>query len=169
MESWLRKSGAEGLDSLELFDFPDTGRGVKTLRSFKEGERILTIPSKILWTVEHAYADPLLGPALRSVQPPLSEEDALALYILFVRSRDSGYDGQRSHVAALPTSYSSSIFFTDEELEICAGSSLYTITKQLQQSIEDDHRSLLVRLFIQHRDLFPLDKFGLDDVGVMHM
>src|SRR4051794_5407594 len=112
MESWLKESGVVGLDDLKLANFPAAGRGVGTLRHFKEGERILTIPCGILWTVEHAYADSLLGPALRSTRRPLSVEDTLAIYILFVRSRESGYDGLRSHVEALPTSYSSSIFFT---------------------------------------------------------
>nr|QPK41098.1 SET-9 [Sordaria fimicola]QPK41099.1 SET-9 [Sordaria fimicola]QPK41100.1 SET-9 [Sordaria fimicola] len=163
MNSWLKQSGAVGLDSLELADFPDTGRGVKTLRPFKEGEKILTIPAGILWTVKHAYADALLGPALRSAQPPLSVEDTLATYNLFVKSRESGYDGQRSHIAALPASYSSSILFAEDDLEACAGTSLYTITKQLEQSIEDDHRALVVRLFVQHPDLFPLDKFTVED------
>lgn len=168
MESWLKSSGAVGLDGLELAEFPVTGRGVKTLRRFKERERILTIPSSILWTVEHAHNDPLLGPALRSAQPPLSVEDTLAVYILFIRSRESGYDGLRSHVAALPTSYSSSIFFTEDELEVCTGTSLYTITKQLEQSIQDDYRALVVRLLLgQYRDLFPLDKFSLQDVGLI--
>ncbi len=165
MESWLKLSGAAGLDDVELADFPATGRGVRALRRFKEGERILTIPPGTLWTVEHAYADPLLGPALRSAQPPLSVEDTLATYILFVRSRESGYDGLRSHVAALPTSYSSSIFFAEDELEVCAGTSLYAITKQLDQSIEDDYRALAVRVLAQYRDLFPLDKFTIEDVG----
>lgn len=167
MESWLKASGAVGLDGLELADFPVTGRGVRTLRRFKEGERILTIPGGILWTVEHAYADPLLGPALRSARPPLSAEDTLAMYILFVRSRESGYDGLRSHLAALPTSYSSSIFFAEDELEVCAGTSLYTITKQLDQRIKGDYRALAVRVLEQYRDLFPLDKFTIEDVGVI--
>jgi hypothetical protein len=166
MESWLKSSGAVGLDGLELANFPVTGRGVRTLRRFKERERILTIPASILWTVEHAHDDPLLGPALRSAQPPLSVEDTLAMYILFIRSRESGYDGLRSHVAALPASYSSSIFFSEDELEVCAGTSLYTVTKQLDQSIQDDYRALVVRLLLgQYRDLFPLDKFTLQDVG----
>ncbi|KAL2165025.1 hypothetical protein VTH06DRAFT_321 [Thermothelomyces fergusii] len=163
MESWLKQSGAAGLDDLELADFPDTGRGVKTLRRFKEGERILTIPAGSLWTVEHAYADSLVGPALRSAQPPLSAEDTLATYLLFVRSRESGYDGLRSHVAALPRSYSSSIFFTEEELEICAGTSLYTITKHLKERIWDDYRALVVRVLELHPHLFPLEKFTLED------
>ena len=165
MESWLKESGVVGLDDLKLANFPATRRGVRTLRHFKEGERILTIPCGSLWTVEHAYADSLLGPALRSMRRPLSVEDTLAIYILFVRSRESGYDGLRSHVEALPTSYSSSIFFTDDELEICAGSSLYTITKQLKQQIQDDYRSLVEQVLGQYRDLFPLDKFTIEDVG----
>ncbi|KAK4214658.1 Rubisco LS methyltransferase [Rhypophila decipiens] len=165
MESWLKSCGAKGLDDLKLADFPGTGRGVKTLRSFKQGDTILTIPSDVLWTVDHAYADPVLGPVLRSVQPPLSTEDILALYLLFVRSREGDwmYDGLQSHIAALPTSYSSSVFFDEEELEVCAGSSLYTVTKQLQQLLVDDYRALVVRVLGPHPQLFPLDKFTLDD------
>ena len=169
MDSWLKAAGAAGLDDLELADFPATGRGVRTLRRFKQGERILTIPCGSHWTVEHAYADALLGPALRSARPPLSVEDTLATYLLFVRSRKSGYDGLRSHVAALPTSYSSSIFFAEDELEVCAGTSLYTTTKQLERSIEDDYKALVVRVLGLYPDLFPLGKFTIDDVGVLHM
>ena len=169
MESWLKESGAVGLSDLELADFHITGRGVRSLRYYKEGETVLTIPSGIFWTVEHAYADPVLGPALRSAQPSLTVEDILATYILFVRSRKSGYNGRRSHVTALPTSYSSSIFFSESELEICAGTSLYTITKQLKRQIEEDYAELVTRIFAQHRDLFPLDKFTIEDVSVICM
>ncbi|KAK2594904.1 hypothetical protein QQS21_007403 [Conoideocrella luteorostrata] len=163
MDNWLTESGAIGLDGLEIADLPITGRGVRALRRFKEGEKILTIPGRSLWTVEHAYADSVLGPALHSAQPPLSVEDTLAIFILFVRSRESGYDGRRSHVAALPASYSSSIFFAEDELEVCAGTSLYTITKQLEQRIEDDHQGLVTQVLGQYPDLFPLDKFTIED------
>jgi len=169
MEHWLKQSGAVGLDDLELADFQFTGRGLRTRRDYKEGEHVLTIPCGTLWTVAHAYADPLLGPALRSTQPPLSVEDTLTTYILFVRSRKSGYDGPQSHVVALPTSYSSSIFFAEDELEVCAGTSLYTITKQLKRQIEEDYGGLVARLLGPNRDLFPFDKFTLEDVGVTQM
>jgi len=163
MENWLKQSGASGLNGLELADFSDTGRGVRTRQRFEEGENILTIPHRVLWTVKHAYADPLLGPALRSTRPPLSVDDTLATYILFVRSCGSGYDGLRSHVAALPASYTSSIFFTETELEVCAGTSLYTTTKQLDRQIKDDHSGLVARLFGRHQQLFPPDKFTIKD------
>lgn len=169
MESWLRGSGAVGLENLELADFPITGRGVKTRRHFKQGETILTIPHSTLWTAEHAYADPTLGPVIRSISPPLSVEDALAVHLLFVRSRKSGYDGPRKHVAALPASYSSSIFFSRDELEVCAGTSLYTITKQLELRIEADYKSLIVRVLGQNPDLLPLDEFTIQDVGISQM
>jgi hypothetical protein len=168
MEGWLKQSGASGLDDLELADFSDTGRGVRTLRRLEEGEKLLTIPHGVLWTVKHAYADPVLGPALLSARPPLSVDDTLATYILFVRSRGSGYDGLRSHVAALPASYTSSIFFAEAELEICAGTSLYTTTKQLDRQIEVDYEELVVRLFGRHHELFPRDKFTIEDVGIQH-
>ena len=169
MERWLKVAGAVGLDALELANFPIVERGLRTLRQFREGEKILTIPRGVLWTVERAYADPLLGPALRSVRPPLSVDDTLATYILFVRSRESGYDGPRSHVAALPTSYSSSIFFTEDKLKVCAGTSLYVITRHLQRQIEDDYKGLVMRLLVQYRDLFPLDRFTIEDVGIIHV
>jgi hypothetical protein len=132
MKSWLKQSGASGLDDLELADFSDTGRGVRTLRRFDKGEKILTIPHGVLWTVKHAYADPFLRPAILSTRPPLSVDDTLAMYILFVRSCRSGYDGLQSHVAALPASYTSSVFFAEAELEVCTGSLFYTTTKQLE-------------------------------------
>ena len=165
MESWLKESGAVGLDDLELANFHVTGRGIRSLQYHKEGERLLTIPSGNLWTVDHAYADALLGPALRSVQPPLAVEDTLATYILFVQSRKSGYDGLRSHVTALPTSYSSSIFFTEDELDVCAGTSLYTVTKQLKRQIEEDYAALVARILGRYQDLFPRDEFTIEDVG----
>ncbi|KUJ13135.1 SET domain-containing protein [Mollisia scopiformis] len=163
MKSWLKQSRASGLDDLELADFSDTGRSVRTLQRFDEGEKILTIPHGVLWTVKHAYADPFLGPALLSTRPPLSVDDTLATYILFVRSCGSGYDGLRSHVAALPASYTSSVFFAEAELEVCAGTSLYTTTKQLDRQIEDDYKALVERLFRRHQELFPRDKFTIED------
>ncbi|PHH74478.1 hypothetical protein CDD80_3058 [Ophiocordyceps camponoti-rufipedis] len=163
MEAWLKQSGAFGVDGIEVTEFPVTGRGVKALRNFKQGERILTIPSACLWTIEGARADPLLGPLLGSAQPPLSVEDTLAVHLLFVKSRTSGYDGFRHHIAAMPQSYSATIFFTDDELRVCEGSSLYTLTTQLEQRVQDDYRQLRERLLSQHRHLFPPDQFRLED------
>lgn len=169
MEKWLKKSGASGLDDLELVDFPDTGRGIRTLQQFEEGEKLLVIPHGVLWTAKQAHADPVLGPALLSARPSLSIDDTLATYILFVRSRSPIFDGLRSHVATLPARYTSSIFFTEAELQICAGSSLYTTTKHLDRQIEVDYTALASRLFRRHPELFPQDEFTIDDVCIHNL
>lgn len=167
LASWLKDAGAKGLDDLDLADFPSTGRGVRTKRPFKKGEKILTIASDSLWTVKRAHADKLVGMTLQSAS--LSVEDTFALYILFIRSRESGYEGLRSHVAALPSIYSSSIFFTDDELQVCAGSSLYAITKQLEIQIEETYRDLVIRVIGPHGDLFPLSKFTIEDASITYL
>ncbi|KAJ3472441.1 hypothetical protein NLG97_g10985 [Lecanicillium saksenae] len=162
MEAWLKGSGAVGLDHLEVADFPVTGRGVRARRHFRAGDKILTIPAANLWTVKNAHADPIIGSVLASAQ--LSDEDTLALYLLFVRSRDQGYEGQKSHVAAMPSSYTSSIFFTDEELQVSEGTSLNVLTDQLLERVENDYRRLLADFVLsQYPDVFSLEKFTLED------
>lgn len=165
LREWLENGGAEGLSWLQLEDFPDTGRGVKTLRPLKSGDIVLTIPGSFLWTVDATFDDPILGPIISSVKPPLSVEDTLAVFLLFIKSRIERYEGRRAHVNLLPTSYTTSVCFTDEELEICSGSSLHHITKQLKQQIRDDYLQLLNNLFSKHPDLFPLEKFTQNDVS----
>ncbi|CAG8516541.1 17804_t:CDS:2, partial [Racocetra fulgida] len=88
-----------------------------------------------LWTVDAALSDPVIGTVIRSVEPPLSVDDILAV-----------------------------IFFNDEELEICAGSSLYHLTQKLKLQIRDDYLKLLNNLITKHPDLFPLERFTQDDV-----
>ncbi|KAF0430334.1 SET domain-containing protein [Gigaspora margarita] len=163
LQKWLINGGAEGLSWLQLEDFPDTGRGVKTLRPLKSQEVVLTIPESFLWTADVATNDPVIGTVIRSVEPPLSVDDILAVFLLFIKSCKTGYDGRRAHVELLPTSYTASIFFSDEEIEICSGSSLYHLTQKLKQQIRDDYNQLNNNLFSKHPDLFPLEGFTQDD------
>lgn len=165
LREWLEKGGTEGLSQLQLEEFPITGRGVKALRSFKPNDIILSVPGSFFWTVDAALDDPILGPVLRSVESPLSKEDTLAMFLLFVKSREEGYEGRRSHINLLPTNYQNSIFFTEEELEICSGSSLYFVTTQLIQQIREDYARLLDNLILRYPELFPLEKFTLNDVS----
>lgn len=72
------------MDDLKLVDFSDTERGVKTLRRFEEREKIVTIPYSVLWTTKYAYTNLMLGPVLFSARLPLSIDDILATYILFI-------------------------------------------------------------------------------------
>ena len=166
LEASLSEAGVWGLSNLELSEFPDTGRGVRSLSALRRGDPILELPPSVLWTSARALADPTLGPVLAALSPALPVDDVLAVFLLFVKSRVDGYDLEREHVAVLPRTYSSSIFFTDAELAVCSGSSLHAVTQRLQQQVHDDHVALVARLFSTRPDLFPPDAFSLAEVRI---
>ena len=154
-------NGCEGREHLSIYDFLNTGRGIKTLRPLKAGDELLTIPGNLLWTVNAAEADPILGPILHEFNPPISEEATLVVYLLFVKSRESGYDERRLHIRSIPTHYTNSVLFNGADLEVCAGSSLYTITIELKKQIRTDYLVLKGKLCTKHPDIFPLNRFTL--------
>ncbi|RUP49057.1 hypothetical protein BC936DRAFT_143370 [Jimgerdemannia flammicorona] len=164
LQEWLEKNGAKGLDHLVLEEFPETGRGITTLRALKAGDEILTIPGAVLWTVDAANTDPLLGPILRSLDPSLSVEETLAVFFIFIKARDTEYEERKPHVEVLPPHYTATNFFDDDD-EL-AGSSLYGVTKQLKQQIKSEYMVTLGRLFVKHSEVFPLHKFTLEEVLV---
>ena len=163
----LTAGDAAGLEHLSLHNFSDTGRGVKSSSSFRKGDTILTIPNHLLWTQETALLDPIFGPAISSIPESLSIEDTLALYILFVKSRpEASYTVRKLHIELLPKQYTASIFFSDEELAVCEGSSLYAVTLQLRQQIADEYEVLKSGLFAKNPELFPAQAFTLEEVSV---
>ncbi|KAJ3281246.1 hypothetical protein HK104_000122, partial [Borealophlyctis nickersoniae] len=159
---WLSASGAEGIDSLELHESPDTGRGVRSLKEFKKNASILSISSNVLWTQDAALADPIFGAAVKELNPALSVVDTLALYLLYVKSRPNEFQSHRAlHVQFLPKSYDCSIFFDSDELAMCSGSSLFAITIRLREQIAEDYSDLRTRLFDNFPDVFPQEHFSL--------
>ncbi|KAJ3217165.1 hypothetical protein HDU67_008385 [Dinochytrium kinnereticum] len=157
----------EGCDGVALHDFKQTGRGLKALRRFAKGEQILSAPSSILWTVSAACEEPHLGGILKGLSAGLSVDDTISVHLLFVKHSPK-YEGgssslRRRHIELIPSMYSSSVTFEDEELELCRGSSVYELTVRLKDQIEDDYRSLLTGLFIIHPETFPLSRFTLKE------
>jgi len=167
LSDWLRDCGGKGLEYLALDYFYQTGRGVKAMKRFRIDEEIMTIPSSVFWTSDVVYADSKLGPILSALDPPLSVEDTLATFILFVKSRKFGYEMLKLHIEHLPESYSSSVFFNDADLKICVGSSLYETTKVLKQQIKQDHTRIFEKLFVKHPDLFYSNMFSLEKVSTL--
>ncbi|KAJ3294154.1 hypothetical protein HDU79_011414 [Rhizoclosmatium sp. JEL0117] len=153
-------------ETVAIHTFPETGRGLQAQLDIKEDAIILSAKWEAVWSVEAALNEPVLGDILN--QNKLSVDDTLALFLLFVKlspkcSRDQN-DQRRVHVkSGIPESYTASCFFTDEDLEIAQGSSLYNLTIHSQSQIEDDFRVLLQRVFLRNPDVFPLGRFTLDE------
>ncbi|OAA53709.1 Rubisco LS methyltransferase, substrate-binding domain protein [Cordyceps fumosorosea ARSEF 2679] len=165
MEAWLEDSGADGLDKVEVADFPlTTGRGVRAKCDLNKGDKILTIPAPCLWTIKRARNDELFGTVLKCVPRQMSVDETLALYILFVRSRPDHlpYKNLQKHIAALPQSYTASVFFEKNELAVLVGSSLHQLTANAQAQIENDYLTFQT-LFQEHPTLFQEKRFSIEE------
>ncbi|KAJ3329908.1 hypothetical protein HDU76_006905 [Blyttiomyces sp. JEL0837] len=156
-----------GSSTLTIHNFADTGRGLQTTKPITKSSEVLCAPSDILWSVDAAHQEPILGPILRSLNPQLPTDDTLAIYLLFVKHSPKCTQNKnslrRQHLKLIPETYTSSILFEDSELDICEGSSLHQVTIQVKQQIEDDHRSLVAGLYLMHPDVFPLTRFTVDE------
>ncbi|KAJ3232802.1 hypothetical protein HDU78_006844 [Chytriomyces hyalinus] len=139
---------SSGLVALHVF--PDTGRGLQAKKHIPRNSVILSAPLSAVWTAN------------------LSADDTLALYLLFVKKSpkctSEAAAARKAHVrAGIPQEYTASLFFSDEALRICEGSSLYALTVQSTDQIEQDFRSLLQRIFLSHPQVFPINKITLDE------
>ncbi|KAI9338074.1 hypothetical protein DFJ73DRAFT_587145 [Zopfochytrium polystomum] len=162
-------TSATGKKGVAVADFAQTGRGLRAQRAFTAGETILSCPSVLFWSVASAQREPVLGELLATCRPPLSIDDTIAVYLLFVRHspscaqpRDSP---RRTHVrTGIPASYSASVFFSAADLDVCRGSSLHAVTERLRAQIADDYAALAAGLFARRPDVFPVAAgFALDD------
>src|SRR5689334_10155241 len=111
----LDERNAKGLSGVDLHDFESTGRGLRALRPFKKGDTVLVIPESLLWTLAAAHADPTYSKAISTLNPPLSDDDTLALYILFVKCSPSADSLRRAHVELLPKEYDATLFFSEDQ------------------------------------------------------
>ncbi|KAJ3023392.1 UNVERIFIED_CONTAM: hypothetical protein HDU68_008627 [Siphonaria sp. JEL0065] len=152
------------MSMVELHTFPETGRGLRAKQDLALDSIVLSAEWSTVWTVEAAHQEPVLGEILVANQ--LSVDDTLALYLLFVKlsPKCSKSHSRKAHIkTGIPESYTASAFFEDDELQVAQGSTLYNLTTQSLNQIEDDFRSLLHRIVLRHPDVFPLGKFNLEE------
>ncbi|KAJ1566236.1 hypothetical protein HK405_010628 [Cladochytrium tenue] len=157
-----------GRKGVTVRDFQSTGRGLCAARPFRSGEVVLRCPRDLLWSVEAAAREPVLGEILSAKGTHLSTDDTLVVFLLFVkhspRCHQPPDSPRRTHIATgVPTRYTASVFFSRDDLAVCAGSSLHFTTLRLLGQIAEDYRDLVAGLFAIHPEVFPLDRFTLDE------
>ncbi|KAJ3085517.1 hypothetical protein HK102_014086 [Quaeritorhiza haematococci] len=171
---WLISLGATGLENIALNIFPSTGRGIQTLKPLKKGDTVLSIPVSAVWSTQTALEDPALGPILSNLNPPLHTDNVLAVFLMYIKgiqlSSDShstegnNFSGRVHHIPLLPPSYSThSIFFTEEELNLCKGSSLHALTVTLEEQIKAEYDDLKKRVFEPYSDIFDKRACSLEE------
>ncbi|CAG8617027.1 17412_t:CDS:2 [Cetraspora pellucida] len=86
LNEWLETGGVKGLSVLQLEDFSNTGYGVKMLQLFNSHNVILTVPKSLLWMADVAFSNLVIGTVICTIEPPLSDDDILAVFLLYIKS-----------------------------------------------------------------------------------
>ncbi|KAI8896587.1 hypothetical protein BC833DRAFT_596970 [Globomyces pollinis-pini] len=168
--------GASGTGNVEIKDFSGTGRGLAATKKFNNSSQILSVPLKWCWSATSAKEHPLLGTIVSRAD--ISDDDCLAVLLMYYSHKSFSklsnnellalgnveqLDYIRSlHASVLPTEYTNSIFYSDDDLDKCYGSSLFNISTVLKNQIKEDYMNLLMNVFSQNSDTFPLSDYTLE-------
>ncbi|KAK7103751.1 actin-histidine N-methyltransferase-like [Littorina saxatilis] len=116
---WLHKNGVD-TSAVEINSFSGYGHGLKATKDIKETDLIVKIPRSVMMTVDSALKSPL-GELMKEdkilqVMPNVT----LAIHLLVeLKSPDSFW---KPYLDALPSSYSTPLYFSPEELQHLKGS-----------------------------------------------
>ncbi|KAJ3127200.1 hypothetical protein HK098_006652 [Nowakowskiella sp. JEL0407] len=162
--SFLKQSGVN-LSAVSIFTFPVTGRGLKAEKPLKKGDPILRIPPNLLWSVENAFKHQKLGPVLKKYT--LIDDDILAIFLLYIKAHGKNSNsapdrGRYNHIVAFPETYTSSYYFTDEELTYCAGTEVHVLTPRVREQIREDFAKLYQIVFSADPNMFPPNVFNVE-------
>eukprot|EP00742_Colponemidia_sp_Colp-10_P008041 GILJ01008676.1.p1 GENE.GILJ01008676.1~~GILJ01008676.1.p1 ORF type:complete len:394 (-),score=42.18 GILJ01008676.1:47-1228(-) len=142
--------GSDANALVRVADF-DGLRGCAAADTITTGDDILFVSHELFLTVELAKTSTLVS--LIDEISSLSNDDVLALLLLHERFRleDSPH---RAYIRSLPTEYSNTIHWSENERRKLAGSNLNMLTDILLQQIQTDFTDFIQTICERHVELF---------------
>ncbi|XP_046383194.1 actin-histidine N-methyltransferase [Ischnura elegans] len=160
---WLVSNGAK-VDGIKISEFPGYEYGLIADKDFERGDLLLSIPRKLMLTVERAK-ESVLG-SLLSSDAVLQHMPNVALALTLLVEKFSSYSFWKPYINTLPTKYTTVLNFQPNELQELKGSpTLETALKQCRNIARqyayfhkvfqtmDDPASLLLR------DVFTYEQY----------
>merc|ERR1719445_2756208 len=117
--SWIAGLGWV-MDGVEVADYGASGLGLKVSRDLKEGEEVIRIPQKAMMSVNTAKASSI--GTLIEKDPLLQTMPNVVLAIHLLIERNSPASLWEPYINSLPHSYTTVLYFSQEELEGLRGS-----------------------------------------------
>jgi len=117
--AWLQDLGAV-LDGVEVADYGDQGLGLRVSKDLNEGESVIRIPRKAMMSVDTAKASSI--GTLIERDPLLQTMPNVVLAIHLLIERNSPASLWEPYINSLPHSYTTVLYFSQEELEGLRGS-----------------------------------------------
>jgi hypothetical protein len=154
LKTWLRAGGAI-FDKIDIKEFDNYGRGLVATADIQPGQVVLSIPWSLALTpanIEHRalHADSehvteLHRTAVQELlwyleDQPLGATDEMALLLLNEQNNPNSY--WRAYLDILPRSYSTSYYFSAEELQELQQSKLKEFTERRRAGVERHWQSI---------------------------
>lgn len=119
---WMFKNDAK-IDGVEIGEFDGYGYGLKAVKDIKEGDLLICVPRKLMMTTEFARTSEL--EFLCKNDPMLAHMPniILALFLLLEKFKEDSF--WKPYIESLPTSYTTVMCFTLQELDELKGSPTY--------------------------------------------
>lgn len=160
---WMQEHGAE-VGAVRPAHFQGFGWGLRAERDMGDGELVVAVPRRLMLTSEHVESS-VLGSLLLK-DPMLQHMPHVALALLLLVEKHSPQSFWRPYVLALPSSYSTVLYFSTQELQELKGSPAfepalkhcrniarqYAYFSKLFQNTSDPASDLL-------RDVFTYDEY----------
>lgn len=116
---WLHNNGID-TSIVEIKYFPDCGYGLQATKDLKEADPFLTIPRKVMMTTQTAR-NSVLG-ALIGEDKMLQAMPSIVLALHLLCEKKSPDSFWKPYIDVLPSSYSTPLYFTDDEIKLLKGS-----------------------------------------------
>lgn len=140
---WFKKNGGEA-DQVEIDDFGKQGLGLKAVTDIKSGELFATIPRKLLMSAETARNSEL-GPLIAKDNILRVMQNAcLVLHVYSEKLKGNSF--WKPYLDILPTSYSTVLYFSIEEMQELKGSPAFGEALKLYRNIARQYAYLYQRV-----------------------
>jgi len=137
MQWFLHNGGV--INGIEVAKFPAMGRGFAANRNLLENEKILQIPSKLIFSTKNMPN--YLDDRTRKVLDTLGSDAALYAWLLLERHKPDSFF--KPYLDILPAYVPSLVYFNQTELQELQSSTLINEVLEMQSSARADYRAFL--------------------------
>eukprot|EP01113_Clastostelium_recurvatum_P035847 TRINITY_DN5038_c0_g1_i3.p1 TRINITY_DN5038_c0_g1~~TRINITY_DN5038_c0_g1_i3.p1 ORF type:complete len:450 (+),score=101.11 TRINITY_DN5038_c0_g1_i3:360-1709(+) len=157
--AWVTHHGGYHSPKIKIEDIPSYGRGVMARDDIKEGERIISIPFDLTLSHSNTLKSDLKA-VVESLQ--LSPTNQQAIHLLYEKYKPDSF--WKPYIDILPRNFTTSLFFSEEEMGTLQASPLRNFTIRRKESIADQHRVTFSRLFTWWPEFFSSSQHTLSEL-----
>jgi len=164
--SWAKENGARFNRKFSIQYIDGFGLGLVAGETIAEGERYLTIDTRLLIGRDTVLKDTQLAPALATLPRSIHKNTKLLLALFLLHHKHAAKNGSFwwPYISTLPDDYCESPFFwNDDDLETLKGSYIYKLVASDRVALSRQFETLKTMLFYRFPNLFPGTAATLDE------